>query len=253
MYSLKENIFGYFGRHAKRNDTYKDTDGKGIWERYNEAIGEDFDENNGALINNFMDNLLNPFTAEAKFIPYLEGMFGNLVKIYDTIEFRRKVLSFATRILAIKGTPRSYVMLLKMAGFTSVAYAEDFSGSGFDSPVTLDDPERVFDAGVCPTCSSYTLTLTGAMPMDAELKGVISNIINFVEPINARLKQIIYNGEDITTGIISIAVDEYGNLSYNNDNDTGLTLKLVKGNLMVVGSNASRYFIDENGNFKFRL
>lgn len=254
MFLLEEKIFDFFGRHAKKNDTYKDANGKGIWQRYNEGLAADYDEQVGPLLNNYVDNLLVPAKAAPRFIPYLEQLFGGLVKIFDDIYYRRKVLAFATRIFQIKGTKLSYEVLLKLAGFTSVNIIEDFTGTGFDSPYTLDDSERRFDQSGCPSCTNYSIELDGDyVELTQELKEVVYSIVRFVEPINARLTSVTYKGNEVVEKIITVNVDEYGNLSYNNDADPTLNLKLDKnGNLQITGPNAGKYEVDSNGNLKYK-
>ncbi len=83
MWNLKDTIFGWFGTRDKIEDTNKDIDGKGTHERYNETLGEDFDQELYPLINLLVDNNLLPYRSMTKFIPYLEHRLGIDLKLAE--------------------------------------------------------------------------------------------------------------------------------------------------------------------------
>lgn len=197
-YTLKERVFGFFGVAAKVNDTYPDVNGKGIWERYNEAMGEGYDDELSDLIDLFQENTLIPRSMLSKLIPTYEKMVGDPVRVLDTIQMRRRVLKFIHSIYNIKGTALSYEVMLKMLGFDTVVVNEYTIVGGFDSDVTLDDPDRRFDESANKVCSYYSIELTGVIAMDPPVFDAIFRIIDFLEPINAHLRKVIYNGDDIT-------------------------------------------------------
>lgn len=193
VYTLKDRIFAFFGVDDKIRDTFKDGQGKGIKERYNEALGEDYDEELGPLIDNLMDNTLVPQTLLIKFLPLMESMLGGLPLIVGTENIRRKTIEFFTRLYEVRGTALSYQMLFLSLGFDTVAIVEFAGASSFDSAFTFDDIGRTFDAS-SSGCDTYTIELTGSITVDAEVIAVMLKLITFLEPIYVDLKEIRYNG-----------------------------------------------------------
>jgi len=251
-FTLKDKIFGYFGIYETLTDTFKDnvTDpGKGIKQRYYESIAEDFDDELIPLIDLYIDNLVPPQTLLAKFLFYAESMWGGLVILLPTETLRRKVLRFANHILTIKSTIPSYELLFRMLGSTGVVIDEDFTKYGFDSVVTFDDADRVFDMA-CPECTSYDVTLTGGPAITDELTLAFFRIINFLEPINAKLGTFLYDGMEVVFGIIfDIFIDlQSGRLIYERGTDETITFNVDgNGHLIISGDTEGNYSLDENG------
>jgi hypothetical protein len=204
MWSFEEGIFNrFYTVFDKRVDNNKDVNGKGTLERFNETIGKDLDENIVPLIENLLEYIYEHETAYDRYVPYMESMFGfkrgnwNLYFTND-LTVRRKVLKYIQPWHNLRGTERLYHILFGMLGLTLVL-VENPAGYGFDSPVTFDDTERRFDS-TCPTCSSYTMALTGTVPMTPELLRALESIVEFNEPINAQLISLTYNGNPIGIG-----------------------------------------------------
>lgn len=183
MYSLKDTIWELFGPMESLNDTYV-VNGKGIGQRYQEIIGEDFDQNVLPFITNLIPNTLVPTTAMVKFLPYLEDMLGGRAVVSNDIATRRRILRFMIRFRQVKGTERGYKLIFNAIGI-SCAITEYFDYFTFDSG-TFDDPIRTFDMGPCEQyCTRYELALSGHGPLTEELEGFILNAIKLNEPINA--------------------------------------------------------------------
>ena len=249
---VKDIIFDLFGHHDKSVDTNKDAQGKGTLERFNELIGDDIDVNILPNAINVIDNTLVPKTALDKFIPYLEFVLGQPVNIGADLPTRRKILGFILRFYQIKGTTKSYSLLLGMLGF-AVVITEHFSKFGFDSPTTFDSDERTFDSA-CPTCSDYSVALTSGQTITPELLDAIFNVLEFNEPINAKLREITHNGTFLVQEIISIFVDGNGDLIYNNQFDPTLILTIDQnGDLIISGDNASKYSINDDGDLIYTI
>lgn len=216
-YTLKDKIFSFFGVNAKVKDTYKgsvlmtdggivltlddgsellaDTD-KGINQRYNEVLGEDYDESVGPLVDNFHDNLFVPKTCQSKFIEFLEYNVGKPVIVVSTDSFRRKMLELNNSITMIKGTLLSHQVLFGMLGVTVVTITVLENTSGFDSDVTLDDAGREFD-GSATCCRHYTIALTGGAVQDATLNASILRIARYLQPIDSEIDSITYNSNAV--------------------------------------------------------
>lgn len=211
-FTLADKIFSYFGVNAKVTDTYQRivstfpptfshtfTGGrKGIWERFNISLGKGYDQELQQLVDDFQDNTIVPQLMLSKLIPHMESMLGNPVVISDQVAMRRKIIQFAQQLYDVKSTRLSYQMLFNLLGFDSSVTIEELTiTSGFDSSITLDDPIRTFDMGSKP-CSDYNIYLTGTITLTAEIRQAIRRIIEFLEPINAHLRTVFYNGVAIS-------------------------------------------------------
>lgn len=212
LFLLQDIMFKRLGRKAKVNDSYKDDQGRGIWERYFLALAQDFDVNFWPLVENFLDNTIVPDTVMDRFIAYLEEQLGNDVKLYDDIDKRRRLLAFIIRLYQVKGTARSYEILLKTMGFDGVVIEEHTGASTLDSDVTLDDVFRTLDSAESGS-TEYSLYLTGSFTLTQDDRTRIRKIVKFCEPITASLRDIFYNENPINIGdgpqILSVVFGDF--------------------------------------------
>jgi len=242
MFQLKPIIFSFFGIRDAVEDLFKDTNNKGLHQRFNELLAEDMDDNELDLINNLTENTQNPLTVFEKFLGYRELTFG--VPAFDGNEaIRRKVLCFISEVNRRKGTKTGYSILLTILGYTDIVITEFLPISGFDSPVTFDDPNRHFDQR-CQNCTKYSIAFDGVGALTVDQFGSILKVIEYNEPINAILESIIYNGAPVD--IISVFVAPNGDLFYNNDFDLGTILTLDENGDLFVDS-PKNYTVDADG------
>lgn len=248
MVNFKNYIFELFSSYDHQVDPNKDTDGKGTNQRYNEIVGNYIDEELIKNIDNLVGNNLLPDTAYDRFLPYLEERLGVDLYIYNTLEWRRRVLKYIQKWYLIKGTVRSYKLMFSMLGFTDISVNEYLDSNSFDSSVTFDDPDRVFDMSACNRCVGYDLMLFGDLEINPDIVAAIDAIIKFNEPINGFVKSIFYNDTPLVYKVISVWVDEFGDLNYSNEYDPYLILSLREdGSLNIGGENSYRYHINDNG------
>lgn len=240
-YTLKDKIFSFFGMDDKRRDTYKDINGKGIGERYQETIGQSYDEELQTLVDLFLDNTIVPQTMLSKLIPHREADMGNPVVINDTVATRRKILRYIMPIYLIRSTALSYEVLLRLLGFDTVVIVEHGNDFGFDSPVHFDDPLRHFDTS-SRMCGGYSIDLTGTLVIDTNTILAIQRIVKFLEPINSDLREIIYNGIPLDFNFIIVLIQS-GSLYYDNSNDPGILLSLTSGELFKDGGSEAHYLL----------
>lgn len=262
MFSLKGIIFKLFGSNEKLNDTYKDINGKGILERYNESLAEDFDENALVLIDNLVSNTKDPFTAQSKFLSYLENDNGLVNDFLTTEQQRRQILSISNRLFDIRGTIFSYKLMLKWLGVDEVYIIEHEDDFSFDSIVTFDSPIRTFDNTNYCGCREYSIQLYGSNELTPEFVNRVFNIVKFNEPIDADLREITYNGINLNNKVLSIYIsdgtdgNQAGDLIYDNEFAQGITLRIATlddepeylvGDVIIEGENAYNYMILPNG------
>lgn len=248
---IKERIWSLFGIDYNQRDSYKDTNDRGFLQRYNEMLAEDMDTHILPKVEQLIDRLLMPHRMDNKFIGHLEGSRGvNVVIDFSDNELRKVVLQIIIQVNRIKGTKLSYEVMLRLLGFDTVEVIEDFTIYSFDSPVTLDDEVRRLDSGGrCAPCTDYDINLTGAVPMTATLLSQIKTVIDYVEPINAKLRKIYYEGFDITDGGVVFFILDFelggGDLSYILLGPADIAFSIVDGDLIATGSLAPDFSITD--------
>jgi hypothetical protein len=103
----------------------------------------------------------------------------------------RRVLAFAVGIYKIKGTAKSYELLFDLLGL-KIKIQQDTPDNAvtYDSGFFYDD-QRTYDFD-CATCSEYTILYYDPNnpldPVDPAILQKFSDVICFLEPINAKLK-----------------------------------------------------------------
>lgn len=196
---FKTWIFGSLSEYYKKNDTYKDVDGKGLLERYLECFGMELDENIMPFIDNFI-NLVDLEKVDDKFLPDLSYILGAPPTMGFNNSQYRKLLAYAIAIYKIKGTEKSFQILFSFLGY-DVFVIEEIPKKKvtYDSDFIYDEePEpEIYDTD-CAWCSDFKL---GIRPSNAsqddlnnfnigiELNLIANNLVNFIKPINA-----IYTG-----------------------------------------------------------
>lgn len=251
MLVFKDFIKSLLPEYIIQEDSYKDLDGKGFIVRFLEIFGEELDEQYYNKIEELQDQLT-PGLCQAVYLDYFAVMEGDFaVQLNNEYDYRQ-FLQYLLSIYQVKGRKLSYEAMLGALGLTVVLTEIEPLGVNYDNPEINYDDEGVFYDISCATCSDYNLDITGPNPISPTLYQKILELIALVEPINATLGTITYNGSEITALYIDVQIDENGDLVYNNDVDPDLILTLVDGDLIVSGPNADRYFIFD-GDLYFTL
>lgn len=250
-FKLKDIIFDFFGVRDRVNDINKDSDNKGLNQRFNELLAGDLDDNEISLTNNLVENTRDCEINFEKYLPYLEFELGIPIFSND-IETRRKFIKHITYLNNRKGTDLGYILMFQLLGFTSanINYAPPYYG--FDSQGTFDDIGRVFDQK-CKGCSKYSIELFGTLPITPELIASVFSVIEYNEPINAKLESISYNGSPLVNLYqISITVDANGDLIFINPFDASFIAWIDNNGDLLFNSNFSNFYsIDANGDLIF--
>ena len=208
---IKELIFEYFGSYEKEIDPNQ-ISGKGILQRYNEALAEDMDEELIPEVEDLLENTVFITTCYDRYVVNLEQGVGNELYILNDLEVRRKIQRQILRYYEVRGSVRGYRIMLGLLGF-DVEVTVNRPESGFDSSLTFDSEARTFDSG-CPKCFTYSLDLTrqdgGSDDLsEDEIESVLA-VVRFNEPMRATLVGLYQEGELIPT-------DEDFNDDFNDD------------------------------------
>ena len=253
-FSLKDIFFSErFWTHTDiTTDPNKDGSDKGTLQRYNEILGGDYDIELQPLIEGLVANNVDPDTILSKFLVYLESTLLP-VSLGTADDMRRRVLKYTSHFNRIKGTFAGYEIMFSMLTMDTVI-VETWDSWTWDDPIKdLDDPDRKFDSN-CAGCSPYCVVLSNVGPpivVTQQLLEAIFNIIEYNEPINARLQKVTLNGACIVQQILSVLVLSNGDLTYNNQYTPGTFLALKKGDIYVSGNDASKYSLSPDGDLLY--
>lgn len=192
------------------NDTYKNTDDKGLLQRFLENIGDEIDDN----ITPFIDSLINivdPTTQSGtgyKFLNSLSYTLGSPPDIYLGDPAKNadyaKLLSHIVSIYKIKGTKKSFELFFSLLGYsiTVIEYSPSIPVT-FDSIYDFDEDHK-FDKG-CEPCSEYSILSQAILTsgtcgpsanpiLDPSLYPIMVEVAKFLQPANVTLKSIITGG-----------------------------------------------------------
>ena len=206
MWKLRNIIWSFFGTYYQRNDSYKDAQGRGLVQRYQEVLAGEMDVNFYAKLAVMTDRLHVPAEMVPQLIPYREQERGIPAALIEGVPVRRKVLRYLLRLHANRGTVWNYKFLFALMGF-DCQIVEYQSTGRFDTGV-FDDGR--FDQ-YASNSGDYDILLssTPAMKIRTAMYQAILRIIDYNNPIFARVGRILYNGSPIV-------IDDSGN-GYVND------------------------------------
>lgn len=211
-------LFQQLPKQIQVTDSYKNSAGQGLLQRYLSVFGQSLDEDFVPFIDNFTD-IIDYETCDDKFLPLLSGIIGYPPNIDGTDATYRKVLGYAIAIYKIKGTIESFNILFNLLGLEILIQAEVPPQSIF-----YDQPNSIYDAEVpedydqeCAYCSGYTIAYNSEE--DTTIPWVYNtvppsslqsaqNIINWLNPINAQFSGFIRRIK-IRDGFTLNATDSY--------------------------------------------
>lgn len=222
MPSLKDIIWGYFPHWYHQSDTYKDGNGKGLFQRYLEAFGNEWDEELLPKLEDIRDTN-DVLTVNSDLLRHLSWFLGNPPDmVYHDAKYRL-LLRYLHGINKYKGNEEGYKRIFAILGISVTLIIHELTDYRYDNPeLNYDDNQNLhrYDSE-CPSCTDYSIQLnddegyvTGLLQGDyASGTQLIINIlmamIKYVEPINMRLRDLTW-GEDpipndipwvLTTGV----------------------------------------------------
>lgn len=179
---------GYF----KDNDSFKDSFNEGLLERYLKIPGGELDDEVVPYIKDFLD-IIDIVNCDEKFLPLIGSILGYPPAIDGNNNTYRKILSYAVAIYKIKGTKKSFEILFNMLGMdiviTELVPKKKIT---YDMDAVLYDETHLYDSE-CDHCGIYNIEYTfqpGFGPISPTILIYINNIINWLQPINAKIGTI---------------------------------------------------------------
>ncbi len=194
-FKFKDWFFSLLPFHFKLNDTYKDTNGEGILERFLRNPGDEIDEQVIPFIEGYI--AATSLGGDPKFLTHIAYTLGNPPDLWlgnDNTKYDL-FLQHVVSIYKIKGTIKSYELMFLLLGYivTIVEYPE-YVPAAFDSGGEFDS--GLYFDGKCPTCSDYSIFITPAnvdcynpqlYVITQQMIDLFWLIIKWLEPINAHL------------------------------------------------------------------
>lgn len=182
--------------YIRENDSYKNPDKEGLFERYMALFGESIDNEQANQIENYL-NILDSSVAESKHLSHISDVLGNPPDIFKDINQYRNLLSYIVNVYKVKGTSEGYKLFFYILGFdVSVENLEPLNNTLlYDEGDEYDTEELIYDPETCVMCSYYNIIIrqiTGApYSIDGNTIQLLNNAISFNEPINAKLKSFV--------------------------------------------------------------
>lgn len=188
----------------KELDTYKDNSGRGLFERYCEIFGLEYDNEVIPKIENYTE-ITDVMICEEKFIKHLAYTLGQPPNFFTSVPLYRRFLSFVLSLYKIKGTLASYETMFGYLGYKiHIALGRD-ECTFYDDPEILYDNDEHYDT-CCLPCVDYTIVVSnknakclpssdvnsirwnlGSFQTPAELE----KILCFIEPIDLHLVGVV--------------------------------------------------------------
>lgn len=185
---LFENyIFSLLPPYFKNTDSYKDGSGKGLLQRYLEALGKEWDLNEKLKL----EALLNAYDVSSNptLLHNISFMFGDFPQSILSDEVFKKLVKNAIHLLKVKGTRLSYEKIFALYNPSIVVtITENFpSVTSRDNPPDRDNPDSKRDSA-CATCVEYDVEIQYPNTIDeTEMENVANLFITIMEPLNAKL------------------------------------------------------------------
>jgi phage tail-like protein len=195
-FNFKNFIIGNLPYYIIANDSYKDSEGKGLLERYLGVFSDYIDEDIYPQIKDYL-NVIDASICDEKFLNHLSDVLGNPPDIFKNEQQYRNLLSYIVSVYKIKGTRDAYELFFSIIGF-KIEIEEiqpDLETFIYDGEGLYDNPIE-YDNGRCQACSTYNIQFFPLLGDGSALNLndiiLLQAAIDFNEPINANLNTFTY-------------------------------------------------------------
>jgi phage tail-like protein len=183
-------------------DTYKDSEGKGLLERFISIFDKELQEELVIKLENFA-NELNPTSAADQFLTLIAYSVGSPPDVMGGIDKYRQVLTSIISIYQIKGTVKSYKAFFNLFGL-DCDIIEYFPGdNNYDVPGNIYDNKGIvvqpYDQNednvgyIDYDLTYYNLPGNHVAPLSPENESrMMEAVIQLLQPIDCRLRQFKY-------------------------------------------------------------
>jgi hypothetical protein len=213
MPNFQTYIFNLLPPYFKVTDSYKDVNGKGLLERFLEALGKEWDDNLTPKIAN-----VSRVYTDTKFINHQSKLKGGIPQGPLSDVFYEKLVKNWIYLLKIKGTKLCYEKVFRLYNPTfEVSIVEHFlvANPRDIGPYTRDDALAFRDA-TCKNCIDYEvhITYTGAIDLE-QTQADVAFILSLFEPLNVKLTLTTIGPLFVTQDDYEFSGDETVNIIVN--------------------------------------
>lgn len=192
---INDFMFYRLPDYFKRNDSYKDSQQRGILERYMYIFGTEVDQDIIPYIE-CIQHTMNPESTDEKFLPVIAESLGAPVNLFINNDQYRNLLKFMIRYYNLKGTTPYIKRYFDILGFDITVDIQeiDITAYYYDTELIYDDGD-IYDSLICPICFNYEAELTvndnyiGDLPLTSEQGETLEKILTLQQPINSNLTQ----------------------------------------------------------------
>lgn len=193
---MEFELFKYFGLNEARYDSYKDANGKGIFQRYTEAIGKSLDYAIDKLENVIINH--SPF-SDSLYILKLIGENNGLPydRIYkgENIAIIRRLVNYSKSIIESRGSKLGieWQIYYIFASNVTVEIVNLLKEDKFDSSLTFDSSTRNFDTS--NKIGSIEFRFNSSYTLGADEKATLKLIQQYNTPFDCNSRAFLNNIE----------------------------------------------------------
>ena len=242
--NLKSLIWGYFGRYENEVDSFKDSEGKGVKQRFQEACADEFEVELNPYFESIFTDTIDPRTVNSEFLTYLLSQnkqeFGEIAET----DIQRKLIEYNKSIVATKGTRKGFDTLFNIFGIQNYTLQEVFQSFTFDDPeATFDDPIRTLDSKC--KCPKLLLSIDTSGLDSVQLERIarfVPSIVDYMLPVTIELEQAVYYHILLTTqknGSVTLNFNGTGDVIIDWGDNTIETFDMSSGAATHIYSNTS--------------
>jgi len=146
--------------YFKINDSYKDKDQRGIFERYQYVFGEEMDYNVVPYIDCLLD-IANAKETNENMLNHIADSLGSPTDIFIDNDQYRTILSIMVSLYNVKGTLKYIETYFYILGFdiTIIKGTIDVSSYIYDNGGIYDN-NNTYDSKICPICFPYSANIS---------------------------------------------------------------------------------------------
>jgi len=217
---FKNFLIDKFPHYYREFDTYKNSNGEGIFMRFLGISGDEIDEEVTPLIHKSINQKIaysrSNEHVNTDLLTYLNKDLGDVFRLILSETDYRKLLANITDIYKLKGTVRGYEKLFfffgyTVTGFEEIPYISYIYDQHDESP--LEDILYDSDIGgepiiydhACRNCIQYNLELTqftSGTGYFTTYPNMVQEVVKLVEPLWAELSTVEIH--TVTVGITSL-------------------------------------------------
>lgn len=193
-FDFKNYLFNALPDYFHEQDTYKNSQGQGLLQRFTQVIGLELDRKIVPKINCYLE-IIDSTICEERFLHHISDTLGNPPDVFQDPAIYRNLLSYIVSVYKIKGTTKAYELFFSILGFgvDIIEYPPADGETNYDQGGNYNTGNElsIYDHDICLDCKLYSIEfypLEGnSMVVTPAVISKLQAAIEFNEPINAKL------------------------------------------------------------------